>query len=275
VDGAAARGACRTVTYTPAGVERQVGDLCRPANQRDTMVILVHGGGGVQGSRKDLTAWSDKLGAAGYPTFSIDYTLFDPATATPPVFPRPERDIKTAIQWVRKQAGTLGIDPDKTVMLGTSAGARLAGLMLVTADTPDFPTQGDWPGVSTRLGGLIGFYGGYNGGMLSAELYYGGGRDSTDPAVRQRWAQADAVAQAGRASGPALLFHGDADQTAPVEQSRRFGAALTAAGKDAEVVIVPGAGHSFDRARRQGRPLTPEGERAAAKILDWLPRIGG
>jgi acetyl esterase/lipase len=268
------RGTCRTVTYTPAGTEPQVGDLCRPAKQRDTLVILVHGGGGVQGSRTHMTAWSDRLGRAGYPTLSIDYTLYEPDTVEPPVFPRPEQDVKTAIQWVRMQARAIGVHPDRIVMLGTSAGARLAGLMLVTADTGAFPTQGAWRGVSTRLAGLIGFYGGYNGGMINPELYYGGPRDSTDPAVRRRWAQADATAQAARASGPALLFHGDADTTAPVAQTRNFGAALDEAGKDVEVVIVAGAGHSFDRAKKPGRPLTAEGEQAAETILDWLPGIG-
>ncbi|MGN9812489.1 alpha/beta hydrolase [Micromonospora sp. BQ11] len=267
------RAVCRTVTYTPVDTEPQVGDLCRPAEQRDTLVILVHGGGGVQGSRTHMAAWSARLGSAGYPTLSIDYTLYDPQTVEPPVFPRPEQDVKTAIQWVRMKAPTIGVHPDRIVMLGTSAGARLAGLMLVTADTRAFPAQGAWPGVSTRLAGLVGFYGGYNGGMLNPEPYYGGPRDSTAPAVRRRWTQADATAQAARASGPALLVHGDADTVAPVAQTRRFGDALTAAGRDAEVVVVQGVGHSFDRAKKPGRPLTAEGEQSAQRVLAWLSRI--
>src|SRR4051794_7379185 len=54
-------GTCATVTYTPASASSaQVGDLCRPSAgvvAHDTVLVLVHGGGGSAGSRDDLDAW--------------------------------------------------------------------------------------------------------------------------------------------------------------------------------------------------------------------------
>jgi dipeptidyl aminopeptidase/acylaminoacyl peptidase len=51
---------------------------------------------------------------------------------------------------------------------------------------------------------------------------------------------------------PALLIHGDADDNVPIDQSRSFLAAATAAGDDCELTELPGAGH-FEVIDPQGR----------------------
>jgi acetyl esterase/lipase len=41
------------VTYTPPTAKQQfVGDLCIPKKQKRTIILLVHGGGGVMGSKE-------------------------------------------------------------------------------------------------------------------------------------------------------------------------------------------------------------------------------
>lgn len=42
---------------------------------------------------------------------------------------------------------------------------------------------------------------------------------------------------------PIVCVHGDSDPTAPIDQSERFVAAATAAGSDARLISLPGAGH--------------------------------
>jgi acetyl esterase/lipase len=46
---------------------------------------------------------------------------------------------------------------------------------------------------------------------------------------------------------PILTLHGDADATVPTEQASRLTSALRAQGVDAELIVVPGAGHGFSR----------------------------
>src|SRR5690606_26014421 len=86
-------GRCGLVTYTPPTAnEAFEGELCRPPapEARDVGIVLVHGGGGIAGSHRDLVAWSEAYVAAGYTTLAIDYHLFDPGGESP-VFPRPEQ----------------------------------------------------------------------------------------------------------------------------------------------------------------------------------------
>ena len=260
---------CVEVRYEPTGT--QPADLCIPAGVRtDLAVLLVHGGGGVQGTRRALRPWQNRFIAAGHVVLNIDYTLVDAQTPSP-VFPRVEREVKAAAQYLRHNAAALGIDPDRIVLLGTSAGARLGGVIATTGDDPWFAGEGRWDDLSDRVNGLIGFYGGYTGRLsgvgVTEDQYYGGPPTSADPAVQARWSKADAVGHAGAAAGPVLLFHGALDDIAPPQQSRRMYEALTGAGVDASLVIVPEVGHSFDR---DGAVLTPAGEESAREVLAWL-----
>jgi acetyl esterase/lipase len=272
---------CSVVTYTAPAAAPQAGDLCvpvsaggAPVRARDVGLVLIHGGGGTQGRREDLRAWAERYGREGYVTLNVDYYLTpEDRVADPrqPTYPRPERDVKAAVQYLRRRAGALGIGADRIVAQGHSAGARLGGQLLTTPDDPYFAGPERWDGTSDRADGFVGFYGAYNGANQDAARYYGGERTDPDPAVQARWAKANSAEQATRATGPALLFHGDADATAPLRQSVEFDAALRAAGVASRLVVVPGAPHGFDRERSAGRlALTPQGEQAARTVLGWL-----
>ena len=254
------------VVYSPNGAPKRKGLLVVPQDHATSAVVLVHGGGGTRGSRRQLEGWSNGYAEAGYVTLAIDYFLFDDATP-PPVWPIPERDVKAAVQYLRQNATELGLDPDRILVQGFSSGAALGSVPYVTGDDPEFAGAGLYDGASDVVNGFIGFYGAYEGNRADSEVYCGGPPDSLDLAVQACFELSDAVALAGDATGPALLFHGDADTTLPPEGTTEFAAALTAAGKDAGVVMVEGADHNFDRDRRA---LTPEGEEALARIVEWL-----
>lgn len=230
-------------------------------------MILGHGGGGYSGDRSTMQEWAAWYGGQGFVTLSVDYTLLGDGSPEP-VYPRPEQDLKAAVQWTRLQADRLGIDPQRILLHGSSAGARLAAQVLVTPGDPFFAGRDLWPGVADDAAGLIGFYGYYDGDTLEAERYYGGRPDDADPEVRRRWRQADSVARAGDASGPVLLFHGDVDGLITVAQTDRFGAALAEVGADVTTFIVTDADHAFDG--RYGDLTTETGQDAAAEIETWL-----
>jgi dipeptidyl aminopeptidase/acylaminoacyl peptidase len=53
---------------------------------------------------------------------------------------------------------------------------------------------------------------------------------------------------------PVLLIHGEKDRTSPLEQVQRLCAKLRSAGKNCELLIIPGAGHVFNfRDEEKGR----------------------
>jgi carboxymethylenebutenolidase len=71
---------------------------------------------------------------------------------------------------------------------------------------------------------------------------------------------------------PVLGIYGGADASIPVEQVREFEARLAEAGIPNEIVIYPGAPHSFfDRASEQYAEASADAWR---RVLDFVERIG-
>ena len=100
------------------------------------------------------------------------------------------------------------------------------------------------------LAGAIGFYG-----------RPGEGRPSGTPGPIQRAAEMEA---------PILALQGGDDPGIPVEESQAFDDALTAAGVEHEVVIYPGAPHSFfDRKQEE---FAAASEDAWNRVLAFLER---
>ena len=265
---------CETVVVSPPdAAEEFLGDLCLPEGAaRDSVIVLVHGGGGFGGERSDMRAWAAVYRAAGYPTLSTDYLVFDDTTRSP-VYPEPEQDVKAAVQWLRANGAEHGVTAARVVVHGISAGARLGGQLEVTPDDPYYQDTELWPGTSDAIDGFIGFYGYYSGLQFDEERYYGGPEDSPDPLVRGRWQRADSVAMAGGAVAPVLLVHGEDDGLGAAEHSERFGAALDAVGVDVTVDVRPGEGHAFDL--DEDGSLSPTGEELAPEVLAWLDQHVG
>ncbi len=260
---------CTTVVVTPpTSPDDYHGDLCVPQGpHRDVAVVLVHGGGGYGGSRADMAGWAGVYQWAGYVTLSVDYLIFGQTTRSP-VYPEPEQDVKAAVQYLRDHAAELGVGIDRIVVHGSSAGSRLGGQLYVSGDDPYFYGAEMWPTTPDHVNGFIGFYGYYSGLSIDEVRYYGGVESDRDPAVQERWAKANSIANAGGATGPSLLIHGQADTVVPAQQTERFAAALEAADADVTTKIVPGASHGFDVV--VGGALTPAGEDIAHTVLDWL-----
>jgi acetyl esterase/lipase len=236
-----------------------------PRQHSDTIVVLVHG----EGTRKQMRGWADFYGRNGYPTLAIDYLVEKPSTPSP-VYPKPQTDVKAAVQNMRERAGSLGVNPERIVVQGFSTGAALGAQADVTPNDAFFDGPARYPNVSDAPAAFVGFYGRYDGGgQKDPTKYYGGPPDSSDPQVQERYAKADSIAQAAAAAGPALLFTvGNVDNPDPAGQSGVFSEALQTAGKDVTLTSVPGAGPSFDQ--EKSGTLTPAGQQAAQQVLDWL-----
>jgi acetyl esterase/lipase len=257
----------KAVLYSPPGAPKRRGDLVVPREHGDAIVVLVHGGDGSTGSRKQMRGWADFYAQHGYPSFAIDYLLTKPNTPAP-VYPKPETDVKAAVQYLRGRASELSLDPDRIIVQGFDAGAALGAQALVTPDDPFFAGPGRYPGVSDKPAAFVGSYGRYDGTQRTPTRSYGGPPDSSDPTVQARYAKANSIAQAANAAGPALLVQGDADQPELVDSATKFRDALQAPGKDVTLTLVNGAGASFDQ--NKSGALTPAGREAADGVLAWL-----
>jgi dipeptidyl aminopeptidase/acylaminoacyl peptidase len=151
----------------------------------------------------------------------------------------------------RVLAGLPGVDPERVTLIGHSQGGDLALAAALVAPATRIVTLAA-PG---RPLGLLPRGTGAAGRFLQRLL---------GPGAASATLRRDPLRDAARARQPALLVHGTADRTVPVEDMSALAAARERAGRSTRTLTVPGAGHfvSVD-----GR--VPEG---ALDAIAWFAR---
>jgi acetyl esterase/lipase len=207
-------------------------------------VVLVHGGGWMNGDPSQAAGHGLHFARRGIATVSISYRL---APAHP--FPAALDDVRRGLRWVRANAGELGVDSSRLVLLGLSAGAHLALLAHLVRDVPELapvlpPALTD---VSEEVLGVIGHYGPYDLSRRRPQPDWDPvGAFLGERVADERWVRlASAVTHARAARAPILLVHGTADDVVSHRESERMHAALTDAGRASELLLLDGAPHAF------------------------------
>lgn len=220
------------------------------------LVIWVHGGGWKSGSRLPIPTYVESLCSQGYAVASLDYRL-----TTTALWPAQIQDCKTAVRWLRANAATYNLDPDRFAAWGSSAGAHLAS-MLGTAGgvsnirignaAVDLEGSGN-AGVSSRVQAAVHWYGATD--FLQMRFYPStinhdlAGSDESrlvGGAIQQRpelVATANPITYVTPDDPPFLVMHGGVDKTIPYNQSQLLVDALEAAGVPVNFIPVPTAGH--------------------------------
>jgi acetyl esterase/lipase len=202
-------------------------DLYEPAQDNVTRrpaIVWVHGGGYCCGTAfaSTATTLAKKFAHYGYVTVSIDYRQLVPGgcavtgdTVTPACYAAAiaaEHDAQAAVRWLRANATTYGIDPNRIGIGGESAGAITA--TLVGLDPQDPGDSGN-PGYSSAVNAFMSLSGGAIDGQFTAAP--------------------------GDAAG--LLFSGTADTTVPFAWSVKTALAMLGHHVPAFLEPLAGAGH--------------------------------
>jgi acetyl esterase/lipase len=125
-----------TLPYGPE--PHQVLDLQRPDPYRfpgpRPVLVYLHGGGWIAGDRTEVPDMVTAQVARGYALASVEYRLATVASDGRPIssFPGAIWDVKRAIRYLKANAASWAIDPDRAVLAGVSAGGHLAAFVGAT-----------------------------------------------------------------------------------------------------------------------------------------------
>ena len=111
--------------------------------KNNTAIVFFHGGGWAYGSPGEFFTTCERYAKMGIVTFSVQYRLSIENGVTPHRTISPIEcvmDAKSAIRWVRENAGKFNIDRNKIVASGQSAGGHLA---LCTAMIDEYNEKSD------------------------------------------------------------------------------------------------------------------------------------
>ncbi|MGB8938642.1 MAG: alpha/beta hydrolase [Streptomyces sp.] len=238
----------RTRRYARTGEQRGKLDLWtlpKRTGVRHPAVVWVHGGGWNKGHRGQSPAWNRWFNARGWSVFDIDYRLAPRVTQLDQI-----GDVKCAVGWVRRHARVFGIDPDRLVLAGSSAGGNLALAAAYTEGDDRVPAS--CAVRDSSVAGVISLYGPTDMGRLIAGTALRGDpmiprlMGGSAKAVPARYLLGSPAKLVRTDVPPTLLLHGSADRAVPVAQARELARRLEAAGAPATYVELPWADHCFD-----------------------------
>lgn len=135
------------------------------------LIIWVHGGAWVSGSKDLISNYLRLLAAEGYSVAGIDYSLAPGAT-----YPTPVTQTNAALSYLVAHAADYGYDAGRLVLAGDSAGAQIAAQTALTLTDPAYAGRTGLAAGATpdRLKGILLFCGGLDAAHLSLDGPFGG-----------------------------------------------------------------------------------------------------
>jgi len=219
------------------------------------VVVLIHGGAFKMGDKRMETRNAEALVAKGYAAASINYRLSGEAK-----FPAQIHDCKAAVRFLRANAATYHLNPDKIGSWGASAGGNLSAMLGTSSGTAELEGKelGN-AGFSSRVLASVDWFGPINFLTMDAEasaLGFTINTNSESSPESQLVGKAiqsapDLVKKANPATyitkDDAAFFiqAGSMDRNIPYTQSRNFYEALikVLGGEKVSFELLEGAGH--------------------------------
>lgn len=203
----------------------------QPGDQRPA-VVFFFGGGWKRGQPGQFYPHIKELSKQEIVGISAQYRTKESHDASPVEC---VKDGRSAIRYVREHAAEMGIDPDKILAGGGSAGGHVAACTAIESAADD---GGDNLEISARPAALILFNpvisvgpDGYAHGYVKNAI--------------KEWEAISPLHQINAQTPPTLILIGTEDNVSPKPMVEAYEAAAKAAGSECEVVFYEGATHGF------------------------------
>ena len=274
-------------------------DIWRPAGGyiSGLAVVYIHGGGWVAMDKDFMTRpFFQHLVAQGHTVMDVSYRLCPEVDICSMV-----GDVKRALAWMKTNASRYGVNPDKVVLCGSSAGAHLALLAGHAPGNPEL-TPENLMNTDLSVCGVISYYGptdlvaGYDPWRTSNPYI------NWDPIpIGTRIDPSEAMQYAGRleilmggtprdipdtyklvnptthvhpGSPPTLLIQGDKDILVSLDTTNAFYKELIESGVPAINVVFPWTDHMFDLILPQINPAAQSALFDVDRFLALLTKEG-
>ncbi|MBX3239079.1 MAG: alpha/beta hydrolase [Chitinophagaceae bacterium] len=199
-------------------------------SNRRACFIAFHGGGWVKGEPRRFYPIVDEFVKRGMVGISAEYRFMDTSDGTT-VFDC-VRDGRSVVRYVRQHAKELGVDPQKIVVSGGSAGAHVA---VGTALFDAVNEVTDFLDVSTMPDALVLYY----PVIDTSPEGYGANR------IGEQWITLSPLHNVKKGLPPTILFHGTSDKVTPFKGAKNFQDTMIKAGNKCHLIIKEGGIHGY------------------------------
>ncbi len=187
-------------------------------------VVFIHGGGWKGGSREKAKSLPFGSAFEGVAVASISYKL---SAGKDLAWPENIEDCRAAIAFLKANAKSLGLDPERFATMGESAGGHLALLAAYWNGDPSIKAVIDVFGVSDVSEFML-----QHPSARWGQMFLEGPYEKR----RELYALASPLEHVSEKCPPTLILHGTKDRTVPPSQSERLEKALKE--KDVRVEFV-------------------------------------
>jgi acetyl esterase/lipase len=193
------------------------------------VIVLFFGGGWTSGSPGQFHPHCEYLASRGMVAISAEYRVSGAHGTSPQEC---VKDGKSAIRWVRENAGSLGIDPNRIAAGGGSAGGHIAA---AAATLDSFEEAGENLSVSSRPNALVLYNPVYDNGPGG----YGHSR------VQAYWEDFSPLHNIDETIPPAIVFLGTSDSLISVSTAKNFKGLMATEGVRSDLHLYQDQPHSF------------------------------
>lgn len=242
----------------------QVLDVYQPAQPNGAGVIFIQSGAWYsvwREAHESLPRFTPLLDA-GFTVFSVWHGS-SPKYAIPEAY----EDVRRAVRYVKLNCSQFGVEPKRLGIHGTSAGGHLSLLLATRSDDGDPESDDAILRGDNHVAAVVAFYPPVDvRGWTTMPAHILERHEGLQPSITfpaELEAACSPILHVTSAMPPTILIHGDSDDVVDVQNSTKMFARLQQAGIESELIILPGAGHSF----------TPEElTTAVPATVDWFKR---
>ena len=248
----------KAVQYKQVGETKLFLHVFNPNGHRDSdqrpAIVFFFGGGWNGGTPKQFDPHCRYLASRGMVAITAEYRVKSRNKTTPFEC---VKDGKSAIRWVRENAGKLGVDPRRIAAGGGSAGGHVAA---ATGNCPGLEEKGENLKISSKPDALV----------LFNPVYDNSAKGFGHNRVKPRWKEISPMHNIAKGSPPTVVFLGTKDKLIPVSTAKEYEKRLVAVGSRSELHLYKNATHGFFNKGKKGDHY-PD---TVAKMDDFLNSLG-